>query len=86
LPTEVQAGMDLIIAPFISKYVQKIHHHEGHFIIIDLFLPFNKLKNYQQYFPKANANRQKLQKFISFIITHINEAEKQHFKIIIMTI
>jgi hypothetical protein len=64
LLTEAQAGTGLIITPFTLKYVQKIHHHEGHFIAIDLFLPSNKLNI-------------KLQKFISFIITHINKAEKQ---------
>ena len=38
------AGVGIIIAPFISKFVQKVHRHSGRFIAVDLYLPNKKLK------------------------------------------
>src|SRR5205823_702636 len=38
------AGVGLVIADYISKYVQRVHRHDGRFIAIDLYLPGKKLK------------------------------------------
>ena len=47
-PDDRAGGVGLIIASFISKYVQKIHRHKSKFIAIDIYLPGNeKAQNYQ---------------------------------------
>src|SRR3954453_611781 len=43
-PQDAAAGVGLIIASYISKYVQRIHRKDGRFIALDLFLPNKKLK------------------------------------------
>src|SRR5947208_5285271 len=38
-PHDSAGGVGIIIAPFVSKYVQKIHRFSSRFIALDLFLP-----------------------------------------------
>ncbi len=78
------AGVGLIIAEYISKYVQRIHRHEGRFIAIDLFLPGKKLKIINIYAHQQTNYKTKGKELIKFIKNHIIAAEKEHFQIIIM--
>src|ERR1044072_3717095 len=43
-PSDRAGGVSLVIASYISKYVQRIHRYKSRFITIDLFLPAKKLK------------------------------------------
>src|SRR5947209_115212 len=52
-PHNSAGRVGFVIAPFVSKYVQKIHRFHSRFIALDLFLPAKKLKiiniyNFQQ--------------------------------------
>ena len=38
-PSDRAGGVSLVIASYISKYVQHIHRHKSRFIAIDLYLP-----------------------------------------------
>ena len=83
-PRDSSGGVGFIIAPFVSKYVQKIHRYHSRFIALDIFLPAKKLKviniyNYQQgdFLRSGKA-------FAKFVSTHIDDARKNNFKIIIM--
>src|SRR3954453_3685686 len=43
-PQDKAAGVGLLIASYISKYVQRIHRKDSRFIAIDLFLSAKKIK------------------------------------------
>src|ERR1051325_10216154 len=43
-PSDRAGGVSLVIASFISKYVQRIHRYKSRFIAIDLYLPAKKIK------------------------------------------
>ena len=69
-------GVGLIVAPFVSKYIQRIHRFKSRFIAIDIYLPAKKLKvinvyNYQQgdFLRLGNS-------FAKYVIQHIEEAVK----------
>src|SRR5436190_514614 len=54
-PQDRAAGVRLIITSFISKYVQRVHRHNGRFIAIDLYLPAKKLKIINIYIPPSDS-------------------------------
>src|SRR3989440_204010 len=78
------AGVGIIIAPFISKFVQKVHRHSGRFIAVDLYLPSKKLKFINIYVPPTDSYINKGKDLITFIIDHIRIAESQGFQCIII--
>ncbi len=78
------AGVGIIIAPFISKFVQKVHRHLGRFIAVDLYLPSKKLKFINIYVPPTDSYANKGKDLITFIIDHIRTAESQGFQCIII--
>src|SRR5881394_1382094 len=78
------AGVGIIIAPFISKFVQKVHRHLGRFIAVDLYLPSKKLKFINIYVPPTDSYVNKGKDLITFIIDHIRTAESQGFQCIII--
>src|SRR5579871_3991505 len=80
-------GVGLIVADYISKYVQKIHKHGSRFIAIDLYFPANKIKIINIYNHQQNdftAGTKKGKPFADFVITHIKAAEAAGFKVIIL--
>src|SRR5581483_3544920 len=77
-------GVCLIVSPFVSKYIQKIHRHDSRFIAIDLFLPAKKLKVINIYNHQQGDFLRLGKPFANFVIRHIEEARKANFKIIIM--
>ena len=83
-PQDRAAGVGLIIASFISKYVQRVHRHKGHFIAIDLLLPAKKLKFINVYIPPADSYNTKGKAIVNSIIDHITEFTLQGFQCIIM--
>src|SRR5256886_6297332 len=83
-PLDASAGVGLIIASYISKYVQRIHHKNGRFIAIDLFLPAKKLKIINIYAHQAKNFANKGKGLTKFIMDHIKQAEKDNFQCIIM--
>src|SRR5437016_3688954 len=83
-PHDSSGGVGFIIAPFVSKYVQKIHRYHSRFIALDIFLPAKKLKviniyNYQQgdFLRSGKA-------FAKYVSNHIDDAWKNNFKVIII--
>ena len=70
-PLDASAGVGLIIALYISKYVQRIHWKNGRFIAIDLFLPAKKLKIINIYAHQAKNFASKGKGLTKFIIDHI---------------
>ena len=78
------AGVGIIIAPFISKFVQKVHRHLGRFIAVDLYLPSKKLKFINIYVPPMDSYVNKGKDLITFIIDHIRTSEAQGFQCIII--
>ena len=77
-------GVGLIIAPFVSQYVQRIHRFRSRFIAIDLYLPAKKLKVINIYGYQQNDYKSKGAAFCKYVIDHINQAVKEGFKVIIM--
>src|SRR5256884_3338136 len=61
-PLDASAGVGLIIASYISKYVQRIHRKNGRFIAIDLFLPAKKLKIINIYAHQARSEERRVGK------------------------
>ena len=78
------AGVGIIIAPFISKFVQKVHRHSGRFIAVDLYLPNKKLKFINIYIPPTDSYANKGKDLITYITDHIRTAESQGFQCIII--
>src|SRR2546423_15347547 len=78
-PLDASAGVGLIIASYISKYVQRIHQKDGRFIAINLFLPAKKLKIINVYAYQAKNFASKDKGLTKFIIDHIKQAEKDNF-------
>src|SRR5438876_1065789 len=78
------ARVGIIIAPFISKFVQKVHRHLGRFIAVDLYLPSKKLKFINIYVPPTDSYVNKGKDLITFIIDHIRTSEAQGFQCIII--
>src|SRR6266487_4761256 len=78
------AGVGIIIAPFISKFVQKVHRHLGRFIAVDLYLPSKKLKFVNIYVPPTDSYNNKGKDLITFTIDHIRTSEAQGFQCIII--
>src|SRR3954462_12856518 len=78
------AGVGLLIASYISKYVQRIHRKDSRFIAIDLLLPAKKLKIINIYAHQSSNFATKGKPFIKFVIEHITEAESNGFQCIIM--
>src|SRR5436305_6455254 len=83
-PSDASAGVGLIIASYISKYVQRIHRKNGRFIAIDLFLPAKKLKIINIYAHQAKNFASKGKGLTKFIMEHIKQAEENNFQCIIM--
>src|SRR2546423_7134607 len=83
-PSDASAGVGLIIASYISKYVQRIHCKNGRFIAIDLFLPAKKLKIINIYAHQAKNFASKGKGLTKFIMDHIKQAEGNNFQCIIM--
>src|SRR3989440_6100162 len=79
-PQDRAAGVGLIIASFISKYVQRVHRHKGRFIAIDLLLPAKKLKFINVYIPPADSYNTKGKDIVKSIIDHITEFTLQDRK------
>src|SRR2546423_14067417 len=69
--SNTSAGVGLIIALYISKYVQRIHRKNGRFIAIDLFLPAKKLKIINIYAHQAKNFASKGKGLTKFIMNHI---------------
>ena len=65
------ADVDLLIASYISKYVQRIHWKDGRFIAIDLFLSAKKIKIINLYVSQASNFVLKGKAFTKFVINHI---------------
>src|SRR3954467_9239215 len=78
------AGVGLLIASYISKYVQRIHRKDGRFIAIDLFLPAKKLKIINIYAHQTGNFATKGKPFTKFVCKHITKAESEGFQCIIM--
>jgi hypothetical protein len=38
------SGVCLVVAAFVSKYVQKVHRYKGRYIALDIFLPAKRLR------------------------------------------
>src|SRR3954447_6686298 len=83
-PQDKAAGVRLLIASYISKYVQRIHRKDGRFIAIDLFLPAKKLKIINIYAHQSSNFVTKGKTFTKFVIEHITKAESDGFQCIIM--
>src|SRR3954451_6011457 len=81
---DTAAGVGLLIASYISKYVQKIHRKDGRFIALDLFLPDKKLKIINIYAHQGKNFATKGKTFTKFVIEYIKQAEKDKFQCIIM--
>src|SRR4051812_15877409 len=81
---DTAAGVGLLIASYISKYVQRIHRKDGRFIALDLFLPDKKLKIINIYAHQGKNFATKGKAFTKFVIEHIKQAEKDKFQCIIM--
>src|SRR5688572_13423046 len=78
------AGVGLIIAPFISKFVQKVHRFGSRFIAIDLYLPSKKLKIINYYAHQSDDYNDRGKHLIKYIIDHIKQASKDNFTCIIL--
>ena len=83
-PLDSSGGVGLIVAPFVSKYIQRIHRYKSRFIAIDLFVPGKKLKVINIYNFQQGDFIRSGKTFAKFIVQHIEEAKKADFKIIIM--
>src|ERR1043166_4096597 len=83
-PSDRAGGVSLVIASYISKYVQRIHRHKSRFIVIDLFLPAKKLKIINVYCYQPRDYDTKGKAFNKYVIDHIKQAEKDNFKVIIL--
>src|SRR5262249_20417219 len=88
-PLDRAGGVSLIIADFVSKYIQKIHRYGSRFIAVDLFLPAKKLKiiniyNYTEKDSQSLSSRKRYRAFTQFVISHIKSAESENFTVIIM--
>src|SRR5437660_4744837 len=83
-PLDSSGGVGLIVAPFISKYIQKIHRYNSRFIAIDLFLPSKKLKIINIYNFQQGDFIRSGKTFAKFVIRHIEDAKKADFKVIVM--
>jgi hypothetical protein len=83
-PNDKSGGVGLVIADFVSKYVQRIHRQDSRFIAIDLFLPAKKLKIINVYGFQRTDFGTKGKSFNQYVIDHITQAEKDNFKVIIM--
>ena len=83
-PLDASAEVGLIIASYISKYVQRIHRKDGRFIAINLFLPAKKLKIINVYAYQAKNFASKGKGLTKFIMDHIKQAEKDNFQCIII--
>src|SRR5687767_15296401 len=78
------AGVGLIIAPFISKFVQKVHRYGSRFIAIDLYLPSKKLKIINYYAHQSDDYNTRGSQLIKYIIDHIKQASRDNFTCIIL--
>src|SRR3954454_3111228 len=83
-PQDKAAGVGLLIASYISKYVQRIHRKDGRFIAIDLFLPAKKLKIINIYAHQTGNFATKGKPLTKFVCEHITKAESDGFQCIIM--
>src|SRR3954454_2281873 len=81
---DTAAGVGLLIASYISKYVQRIHRKDERFITLDLFLPAKKLKFINIYAHQFSNFATKGKPFTKFVIEYINKAESDGFQCIIM--
>lgn len=88
-------GVSLVIASYISKYVQRVHRYKSRFINIDLYLPAKKIKVINVYCYQSSDYLTKGKTFVKFpvqkcvflnkpeIIMNITEKIKLIKKIII---
>ena len=83
-PLDKTGGVSLVIASYISKYVQRIHRYKSRFIAIDLYLPAKKLKIINVYCYQADDYIAKGKTFNKYVMDHITKAEKDNFKVIIL--
>src|SRR2546421_8423332 len=83
-PLDSSGGVGLIVAPFVSKYIQRIHRHKSRFIAIDLFFPSKKLKVINIYNFQQGDFIRSGKTFAKFVIQHIEDAKKADFKVVIM--
>src|ERR1043165_6050503 len=83
-PSDRAGGVSLVIASYISKYVQRIHRHKSRFIAIDLYLPARKIKVINVYCYQQVDYNAKGKTFNKFVMDHIRQAEKDNFKVIIL--
>src|ERR1043166_7616106 len=83
-PSDRAGGVSLVIASYISKYVQHIHRHKSRFIAIDLYLPARKIKVINVYCYQQVDYNAKGKTFNKFVMDHIKQAEKDNFKVIIL--
>ena len=84
VPTDRAAGVGLIIASYISKYVQRVHRSGGRFIAIDLYLPGKKLSIINLYAPPSDKFTSKGRALTKLVIDHIKLAESKGFQCIII--
>src|SRR5436305_8791959 len=82
--SDAAGGVCLILADFISKYVQKIHKNGSRFIAADLYLPNKKLKIINFYGFQKHDYLTKDKDLCQFTIDHIKTAIKDGFHIIVM--
>src|ERR1044072_7980411 len=71
------AGVSLVIASYISKYVQRVHRKSGRFIAIDIYLPGKKLKIINVYAHQAGDYPTKGKLLTKYVIDHIKQAETE---------
>ena len=82
--TDQAGGVGLIIAPYISKYVQRIHRYHSRFIAIDLFLPGRKLTVINIYNHQQDNYKTSGKELFAYVKRFISNARKDNFKIIIL--
>src|SRR5436190_1986727 len=83
-PSDRAGGVSLVIASYISKYVQRIHRHKSRFIAIDLYLPARKIKIINVYYYQPADYNAKGKAFNKYVIDHIKQAEIDNFKVIVL--
>ena len=83
-PADRNSGVSLILAPFISKYVQCIHKHLGRFIAADLYLPSTKLCIINIYNFQKDDFASKGAKFATYVVNFIQEKQRLGFLLIIL--